>query len=415
MNFEILITKRVRTRRLKDGVIKQARWVLNYKDPRTGRRRQEFRPTRDAAQARKAELIASVLANNYSDLRAVPTVAKACAHWLEEKASRVKPSTLATAKVTISHIVGPFLIGTREQRDEWRRTGRVPKGTKLLGTLGHIKISELTTAQIRIWHREVATLCGAYTANRARSHLKSILALAEEDFGVRTARMPVDLGTRRARQRKAILSPEQITKVIEAAQLDPEQGLYYAFPFLAGTRPSEQLGLLWSEVNFDKGTIHICRVQERDGSLSEMTKTEAGTREIPMGPLLGEMLLAWRERCPRKDGQLHRVFGGPGRLQPWPKPRIAGGGALLYQNFRRRYWEPIFKKLELPYCTPHAARHAYVSVMQAQGIEVALVSKIVGHANPNVTLGIYSQAVRGGEAAVAALERAYSGQATTGG
>jgi integrase len=140
-------------------------------------------------------------------------------------------------------------------------------------------------------------------------------------------------------------------------------GVYYAFPFLAGTRPSEQLGLLWNEVDFDKNVIHICRIQERDGSLTEMTKTEAGTRTIPMGALLKAMLLDWRVRCPRKGGELVKVFPGPGRLVPWPQPRTRGGGPLLYQNFRRRLWEPVFKRLGLPYVTPHSARHLFISTM----------------------------------------------------
>ena len=58
--------------------------------------------------------------------------------------------------------------------------------------------------------------------------------------------------------------------------------------------------------------------------------------------------------------------------------------------------------------TPHSARHSFISTLQAQGIEVGLVAKIAGHANPTVTLGHYTQAVRGGEAAIAALDRAYS-------
>ena len=139
-----------------------------------------------------------------------------------------------------------------------------------------------------------------------------------------------------------------------------------------------------------------------------MTKTEAGTRDIPMGATLREMLLEWRVRCPRKGKELHRVFPGPGRLQPWPMPRIGGGGPLLYQNFRRRYWEPVFERLGLPYVTPHSARHSFISTLQAQGIEVGLVAQIAGHANPTVTLGHYTQAVRGGDAAIAALDRAYA-------
>jgi hypothetical protein len=47
--------------------------------------------------------------------------------------------------------------------------------------------------------------------------------------------------------------------------------------------------------------------------------------------------------------------------------------------------------------------------MQAQRIEVGLVAKLAGPASAVVTLGHYTQAVRGGEAAVAALERAFAG------
>jgi integrase len=90
-------------------------------------------------------------------------------------------------------------------------------------------------------------------------------------------------------------------------------------------------------------------------------------------------------------------------------PRTGGGGPLLYQNFRKRYWRPIFKTLELPYVTPHSARHSFISVMQAQGVEVGLVARLAGHANPVVTLGHYTQAVRGGGDAVKALEAAYTG------
>lgn len=120
--------------------------------------------------------------------------------------------------------------------------------------------------------------------------------------------------------------------------------------------------------------------------------------------------MSWRlVQCPRRGKELHRVFPGPGRLQPWPKvARIGGGGPLLYQNFRQRYWEPVFEKLGLPYVTPHSARHSFISTLQAEGIEVGLVAKLAGHANATVTLGHYTQAVRGGEAAVAALDRAYA-------
>jgi len=42
-----------------------------------------------------------------------------------------------------------------------------------------------------------------------------------------------------------------------------------------------------------------------------------------------------------------------------------------------------------------------------QGIEVGLVTMLAGHANPAVTLGHFTQAVRGGAEALAVLDQAY--------
>jgi len=68
----------------------------------------------------------------------------------------------------------------------------------------------------------------------------------------------------------------------------------------------------------------------------------------------------------------------------------------------------MLKRLGLPPVTPHSARHCFISNLQAQGIEVGLVAKLAGHANANVTLGHYTQAVRGAESAIEALERAFT-------
>ena len=408
MQIKITLTRRIRRRKLRNGAtVRQTRYVLNYREPKSGLRRQEFFERQRDAQDRRAQLIGEAAAGTYFDKRLAPTVAEALDHWLADKAAKVMSSTLGGHLVVVRHIRGPVLDGDREQRAAYAATGKVPRGSRLLPMLGPTRLSELTTAAIRQWHGIVAAQAGVYTANRAASHLRSILALAEEDYGVRAPAMPNNLARRRSREKKAILISAHIAAVIAAAQGDPEHGPYYAFPFLAGTRPSEQLGLLWDEVDFERSIIRICRIQERDGALTEMTKTEAGTREVPMGAVLRAMLLDWRVRCPRRRGELHRVFPGPGRLQPWPKPRLGGGGALLYQNFRRRYWQPVFARLGLPYVTPHSARHSFISTLQAQGVEVGLVAKLAGHASAVVTLGHYTQAVRGGEHAVEALENAY--------
>jgi integrase len=67
--------------------------------------------------------------------------------------------------------------------------------------------------------------------------------------------------------------------------------------------------------------------------------------------------------------------------------------------------------LGLPAVTPHSARHSFISVLQAQGVEVGLVAKLAGHKSAVVTLSHYTHAMRGGEDAVKALDRAYAGSA----
>jgi integrase len=409
-DIHISITKTTRRRKLKGGTALYPQHYCEYRDPLTGKRRRKAFDTKKDAEGFRNGLLLKVAEGSYVDERKAPTVAQAIDHWLSTKEGGVKPSTLKGYKVVANgSIRGPLLIGTKQERADYTESGVAPKNARFIKLLGHIKLPDLNTATIRQWHKTISDQCGAYTANRAKSHLKSILALAEEDFGIRAPSMPTGLPRSRHKQKKAILTPEHIAKLIAAAREDAEHGIYYAFAFLAGTRPSEQLGLLWSEVAFDRNVIRIRRIQERDGTLTEMTKTEAGTRDIPMGAILREMLLAWRVRCPRNGKELHRVFPGPGRLQEWPKPRIGGGGPLLYQNFRKRYWAPVFEVLKLPYVTPHSARHSFISTLQAQGIEVGLVAQIAGHANPTVTLGHYTQAVRDGSAAIEALDRAYSG------
>jgi len=409
-DFKIAITKRERRRPAAGGrTVTQVRYFLNYNDPKTGRRMQPSFERRGDAEAARNKVVAAVQGGTYNDRRGSPTVRTMVEHWLSTSEGRVKPSTLLGYKIIGDIISGPLLKGTRKERHRYTCTGEKPDGAEMEPMLGDVLAADLTTAQIRQWHSVVKELVGCYTANRAKSALKGALALGEEDFGVRPPSMPTNTGRRASKPKKSILTSDQIATLLTAAQADPEQGAYYAFPFLAGTRASEQLGLMWEDVDFDAGVIRIRHIQERDGSICDMTKTEAGRREIPMMPILRSMLLDWRERCPSDPALPHRVFPAPGRPQAWPKPRMGSGGPLIYQNFRTRFWRPIFAELGLPYVSLHSARHSFISTLQAQGVEVGLVAKLAGHANPMVTLSHYTQAVRGGGAAVEALQQAYSG------
>lgn len=408
MTLNISLTRRVRRRKLAAGeTVEQLRYVLNWRDPRTGAREQRFyERQKDAIEAR-AELTAAYDRGAPAPDRKALTVADAIAAWLETKRGVVRPNTLASYEFqTASYIVGP--LASAEARLATIRSGRGerPKATPV-PLLGAVKFAELTTRRIREWHRLIADEVSPYTAGKALTILRAALALAAEDHEFRPPAFPTGLQRRREREQKRVLTPEQVAVVLKSLQSDADKGVYVAFPFLAGTRPSEQLGLLWDAIDFDKNVIRIRSTQMRGGALVDMTKTEAGRRDIPMSPRLRAMLLDWRVRCPRKDGKLERVFPALGNVRAWPLPRENGGGPLIYNNFRSRFWAPALKKLGLPPVTPHSARHSFISILQAQGVEVGLVAKLAGHKNPHVTLTVYTHAMKGGEEAVKALDRAF--------
>src|ERR1700683_3480410 len=100
--------RRVRRRLLKGGsVVEQVRFVLNWRDPRTGAREQRFFERQRDAQERRSELIAAYDRGAYSSSNRSVTVGDAVAAWLETKRGAVRPITFASYEFEIGYVVGP--------------------------------------------------------------------------------------------------------------------------------------------------------------------------------------------------------------------------------------------------------------------------------------------------------------------
>jgi integrase len=410
MKVHANITKRRQRRVQRDGSVKEYdRYILNFRDPKTGKRMQQFFERQKEAQSEQRRLLVDMEQGTFHAQKKQPTVAEAYEYWLNDRSGAVKDITKSGYSYYRSYIVGPLLAGTPQERAEYTSRGQIREGQRLIPMLGNIKVTELSTADIRAWHRQLCELVGHYTADRACQRLSTMLSLIAEDCNLRPPAMPRRLGRGKRKEKKSILSPQQVGLLLEEAKKDARWGIYYAFPFMAGTRPSEQLALHWEDVDFDRNVIIIRRMLEKNGTISDFTKTDAGTREIPMWSLLREALLEWRVRCPRKNGELKLVFPSHGARQRWPKKKI-GGGILLYANFRSRVWKKAFERLVplgISYVTPHSARHCFISTLQSCGVEVGLVAKLAGHATPSVTLEYYTQAVRDGQGALETLKQAF--------
>lgn len=414
-SFTASVTRRDRKRLLKGGQqVVQVRYVVNFREPGTGTRRQLFFDRRAEALEARDNLVASVKSGQWRNLQSNLTVAQAIEHWLAARRHQVKASTWGSYRRGVAYVVGPLLVGSAHERRKWARGRLGSPSPVLIPMLGMYRVADLTTAQIRAWHATLMEHVGSHTAHAAKKFLRAALGLAAEDFQIQVPPMPTQLQRGRGRGDKQILSVAQVGALLRMAADDRERGLYYAFPFLTGVRPSEQLGLLWSDFDFVEGCVRVSRMQEADGTLSSMTKTTSSQRVVPLPEFLLDMLRNWQVICPQDRDGLGRVFPALGRQYEAGGPYVQQGRPLTYVNFRAHYWKPAFERCGLPYVTPHSARHTYISVMQACGIEVGLVSKLAGHANATITLSHYTQAVRGGYDAVSRLQNAYLGRSEIG-
>ncbi len=65
-----------------------------------------------------------------------------------------------------------------------------------------------------------------------------------------------------------------------------------------------------------------------------------------------------------------------------------------YSNLQKRLLTPLLKELGLPHLTWHHLRHNAGSYLLSENVPITAVSKILGHANPAITMGIYAHELR---------------------
>lgn len=89
-----------------------------------------------------------------------------------------------------------------------------------------------------------------------------------------------------------------------------------------------------------------------------------------------------------------------------------GGGGWLFaasngsyvdaSNFIHRPWKRMLRKAGLSESTKfHGLRHAAASITLARNTPLPVASRVLGHANPHITVTIYARMIRGTEGVAA--------------
>ena len=149
----------------------------------------------------------------------------------------------------------------------------------------------------------------------------------------------------------------------------------------------EILALRDQALDLDHGSIKVREALETVGGRIgfKSPKTNAGRRDISL-PIVAIDTL----RAHRKELLETRMRLGIGRLKPDDLIFSDLEGKPFLPSTISMAWGSFAEHAGMPEVTFHALRHTHASWLIANGVDVVTISKRLGHANPNITLGVYA-------------------------
>lgn len=160
------------------------------------------------------------------------------------------------------------------------------------------------------------------------------------------------------------------------------------FLLLTGVRSGEAFGLRWVDVDFKRDLIHIRYNLSNVASKHwlDTPKTKNSIRQLAMSPAVKDLLLLQREE--QKKWQRER---GADRF---PHPEMvftSTRGNYIDHNYVERKFKEFVKGTDFEGITLHSLRHAHATLMLAAGVDLKVVSTLLGHASIATTANLYTE------------------------
>lgn len=323
----------------------------------------------------------------YVEPAKVPTFAEVAEDWIEGKSDR-RPSHVFDLRTRLDKHILPVFGSLKLDRISVRA---IEKFRNDLRDREYARRTINTILRIMSAVFKLAIKRGQCTRNPLDS-VERALHVARElkagEVGVEPGADAVD--------RDSVLNPAEIQSLLAAAQPGFQRVLFET-AYLTGARQGELLALRWSDLELPKqgsGKMAIRRSLSWARLKGEETrpryfppKTKAGRRTISIPALLVADLKRWKLQCPSSHEDL--VFP-------------ASDGKPVCRDFLLRVnFYPVLSRAKLRRVTFHTLRHSCASAMIASGAPITEVQHRLGHANPAITLAVYSHFFTHGESAAA--------------
>lgn len=178
---------------------------------------------------------------------------------------------------------------------------------------------------------------------------------------------------------RVTLDPQQVVDLIaESVAEDPDMGMLIGLAALTGCRRGELVGFKWSDVDWQKRTIHVQRslVPAPGGGHREGPPKGRKKRLVAIGVQGVAMLRAYQDRQTTKLG--HEPAG-------WLLSY--DGVSPLSAKTVSNYVTALGKRVKVPLLHLHELRHFAATQLVAIGTDPKTVQTILGHSSLDITAG----------------------------
>jgi integrase len=250
----------------------------------------------------------------------------------------------------------------------------------LLPRFGDNAISDITRQEIQVY---VAQLIKEGYAPKSIDHIHDVLSAV-----LRTAvkwghlqenpASGVELPKLKTVRPKWALTPHQAAALLQ--NLQPLPRAMVGLALLSGLRRGELFALRWQDID-ENARVLTVREAVYDGTFGT-PKTEASLRQIPLSEVALRFVGDWKQLATSTDRDA-LVFS------------TRTGTSIAPNNVLRRAIFPACDALELPRATWLTFRRTYSSWSHDKGVPGKVVAQLMGHANVDTTLNVYTQVLDG--------------------
>jgi integrase len=291
--------------------------------------------------------------------------------WLETSKQKVSPRTYEDYVGLMRLYVRPVL------------------GSKKLSALRVLDVQDLVNGMAA---RELSPRTIRYTHSILQRALKRAV---KWKLLINNPASDVEL-PKNVRREMKVLTPEEAQRFLTEAY-QGKHGVMFELAVYTGMRPEEYLGLKWSDIDFEAGTVTIQRTLVWKRWKTEYyfgePKTSRSRRTIPLTGHIVTELKAHKKRqaaARLKAGpewkDLDLVFCSEGKR----KTREGAGNPHSVRNLQRRHFKPILERAKLPDIRLYDLRHGCATLLLGAGVNPKIVSERLGHSSIVLTLDTYS-------------------------